>query len=202
MISAISSWPHIRLEDYRNLPPSDLILQPMDYHIIAFHYKPPKGLLKHRCGGAWRESQIRQFDITYVPAHRDNQWQFDGHQPHCLHILLHNDFLEHIMLRTWDVDPSQVLLQAQFQCQNPFLQKLAFKFHKIVLQNQNRDTLYLENLGTTLATHLLTSHTNQLSLPKVTHGLSKNQIQLIVDYLQTHLAEQITLQQMAELYLI
>ena len=198
-ISANSAWPHLRLEDYRFLPPSDLRLQPMSYHIIAFHYKPPKGVLRHRCGGRWQEGQLRQFDITYVPAFRDNQWQFDGQNPHCFHILLDDAFIRQTIEQAWDVAAELIWLTPQFQCHTAVLQQVSFHLHHALLNQRGQDVLYLESLGLTLASALLSTFANQQTQPQLAHQLSDRQFQRVVDFLQAHLPEPVTLQQMAAL---
>ena len=70
-VQAAARQAPIRLEDYRDLPPSDLSLPPMDYHIIAFHYKPPEGVLRHRCGGVWQEGPMNLFDILISKLRTD-----------------------------------------------------------------------------------------------------------------------------------
>ncbi len=192
-------WAAIRLEDYRYLPPSDLKLPPMSHHILAFHYKPPQGLLRHRCGEKHNEATMVVEDITYVPANMDNHWEFGGSQPHCLHILLENGFLTQTALTTYDLDAAHLQFVDDFQLRDPHLKHFARLFQAELINQGQTGPLYAETLGTALAIYLLTHHTNlQPKLKDRRRGLSKAQIQATISLMNDRIAEQISLQEMAD----
>ena len=153
-------WSSIRLEDYRNLPPSDLSLPPMDHHILAFHYKPPDGPLQHRCGEHRYQATMVLNDITYVPANMDNRWQFEGSQPHCLHILIENSFMAQTALTACDADIARLQFINKLQIREQRLRLLARLFQAELDNDGQTGPLYAESLGTALAVYLLTFHTN------------------------------------------
>ena len=127
-------WGSLRLEDYRNLPESDLKLPPMNHHIIAFHYKPPEGVLKHSCGEQQDESVMSLNDITYVPARVDNSWEFGASNPHCLHILIEDSFFTQTALTALDCDPAALEAIGSFQLRDPQMQMMANLFHAELYQ--------------------------------------------------------------------
>lgn len=191
-------WSSLRLEDYRNLPASDLKMPPMNHHIIAFHYKPPAGVLKHSCGERHGESVMALNDITYVPARMDNSWEFGHSNPHCLHILIEDSFFTQTALTALDYDPASLETIGSFQLRDPQMQMMAKLFHSELYGQGETGPLYVESLTTALTIYLLNQHTNQRSnhRPQVSH-LSKQQLRLVHDLMASRLADGVSLNQMA-----
>lgn len=192
-------WDEIILEDYRHLPPSDLKVQPMSYHIIALHYKPPTGILRHRCGGQWTESHMRPYDITYVPALMDNQWQFDGNHPNCLHILIKDSFVRKMAAGMVNQDAGQVSFLPAFQARDTLLQQLAQTYLRALRERGGHDPFYTETIGSSLAQYLVKHLSNSPFDKGVEQRLSNQQLARVLDYLQAHLDQPVTLHEMAGL---
>lgn len=197
-------WSALRLEDYRFLPPSDLKMPPMNHHIVAFHYKPPTGLLKHGCGEQSAESIMSLNDITYVPARIDNSWEFGSSHPHCLHILIEDSFFNQTALTAFDVDPSSLESMGSFQIQDARLQMMAQLFHTELYQQGQTGPLYVESLTTALTIALLNNFTN-ISQGRLNHHkrpkagqLGKNQLRQIQALMQAKLESGLSLKQMAD----
>lgn len=192
-------WGALRLEDYRNLPASDIKMPPMDHHIIAFHYNPPSGLLKHSCGELQTENVMMVNDITYVPAGLDNSWEFGSSLPHCLHVLIEDRFFNQTALTAFDVDPAGLELMGSFQVRDPRLQMMAQLFHTELYQQGEAGPLYAESLTTALTITLLNSFANfkKSSRPQVGQ-LGKDQLRRIHDLMHVNLESGLSLQQMAD----
>lgn len=192
-------WPSIRLEDYRNLPPSDLSIAPMDHHIIAFHYKPPPGNLVHRCGAETSEDIMQVNDVTYVPAKVDNQWRFGDGAPHCLHVLIDHSFVAHTALTTCDVDFTQVEFRGAFQSRGSQLPLFAKLFQEELANDGSNGPLYVESLATALTVYLVNTFSNtQKECSKSSGQLSKQDLQKTLDFIHDRLAENVSLQEMAD----
>ena len=191
--------PHVRLEDYRFLPPSDINMPPMNYHIIAFHYKPPVGLLRHRCGGKWVEGTMLQNDITFVPAFRDNQWQFDGEFPNCFHILLDDSFLTQTALSSFDIEINYENFIDSFQVQDVQLQKFAELLHLELINNGKHGPIFTEGLTNALAIYLISQFSNRQPKNHTSSGsLTNRQFNQTVDLMQDQLGEKLSIQKMAQ----
>ncbi|MEM9776989.1 MAG: hypothetical protein AAF902_20595, partial [Chloroflexota bacterium] len=159
--SSSFGWSSLRLEDYRNLPASNLKLPPMNHHIIAFHHKPPSGILKHSCGEQQGESVMALNDITYVPARMDNSWEFGSSNPHCLHILIEDSFFAQTALNATDIDPAAIEAIGSFQLRDQRAQMMAQLFHTELYEKGQTGPLYVESLATALTIYLLDQHTNR-----------------------------------------
>ena len=191
-------WSSLRLEDYRNLPASDLKLPPMNHHIIAFHYKPPEGLLKHSCGEKQGESVMALNDITYVPARMDNSWEFGACNPHCLHILIEDSFFTHTALTATDSDPAAIEAIGSFQLRDQRAQMMAQLFHTELYEQGQTGPLYIESLTTAFTIYLLDQHTNRGKKARPQAGrLSKQQLRRVHDLMATCLKDGVSLNQMA-----
>ena len=192
-------WGSIRLEDYRNLPASDLKMPPMNHHIIALHYKPPAGLLKHGCGEQQAEKVMMVNDITYVPARIDNSWEFGGSHPHCLHILIDDSFFNRTALTAFDVDPAKLESIGSFQVRDPRLQMMAQLFHNELYQQGQAGPLYVESLTTALTVTLLNSFTNlETSIRPQASNLRKDQLRRVHDLMHANLTCGLSLKRMAD----
>ena len=191
-------WSSLRLEDYRNLPASDLKLPPMNHHIIAFHYKPPAGVLNHSCGEQQGESMMALNDITYVPARMDNSWEFGQSNPHCLHILIEDSFFTRTALTATDSDPATIESIGSFQLRDQRAQMMAKLFHTELYEQGQTGPLYIESLTTAFTIYLLNQHTNQQGQhrPQAT-GLSKIQLRRVHDLMTASLEKGVSLNEMA-----
>ncbi len=191
-------WSSLRLEDYRNLPESNLQLPPMNHHIVAFHYKPPAGVLKHSCGSKRGESMMALNDITYVPAHMDNSWEFGQSNPHCLHILIEDSFFTQTALTATDSDPAAIEAIGSFQLRDQRAQMMAQLFHTELYEQGQTGPLYIESLTTAFTIYLLSQHTNRSSTyrPQTSH-LSKEQLRCVHDLMAASLEDGVSLNQMA-----
>ena len=93
------------------------------------------------------------FDITYVPAFMDNQWQFDGNSPHCLHVLIADDLVQETALQTWDVDPAGIHHRPHFKSQSRAIRKLVLTLFQGLRQGVSDEQL--EHVGHSLSLQLL-----------------------------------------------
>jgi len=192
-------WSSVQVEDYKYLPPSDLNLPPMTHHILAFHYKPPTGLLKHYCADQHTTLQLNPRDITYVPAFADNGWKFANSMPNCMHILIEHRFLMQFALEAFDIDVTRIQFVDTPQIQDKQLQAFALLFQAEVDNGCQTGALYVESLTTALASYLLTYYTtSQLPKPSHTSNLSHQQLKQTLDYIHSRLKSTITLQQLAD----
>ena len=191
-------WSSLRLEDYRNLPESNLKLPPMNHHIIAFHYKPSAGVLKHSCGTQQGESRMELNDITYVPARMDNSWEFGKSNPHCLHILIEDSFFTQTALTGLDHDPASLEAIGSFQLRDQRAQMMAKLFHTELYEQGQTGPLYIESLTTAFTIYLLNQHTNQRGKQQhQTSHLSKSQLRRVHDLMTANLENGVSLNQMA-----
>jgi len=195
------NWSSVKLEDYKYLPPSDLSLPPLDHHIIAFHYKPPPGKLKHSAGEKSSSTTLQKNDITYVPALRDNTWQFGYGKPHCLHILLNHDFVHKVAIENFGVDTKQLIFKPQLQTTDAQMQLVSNILKKELGDKGSNGALFTESICTTLAIYLLKNYSSLdayvvNTLPS--SGLSSRQLKQIIDYMHQYMGEKVSLQSMAQ----
>ncbi|MEM7035102.1 MAG: helix-turn-helix transcriptional regulator [Chloroflexota bacterium] len=191
-------WPSLRLEDYRNLPPSNLTLPPMDHHILAFHYKPPSGTLAHHCGEKTSRGQMQPYDITYVPANRDNGWHFGTSDPHCLHILIKHSFVTQTALQICDIDISHLQFQPKFQLRDPQMRTFAALFQAELAGFGVNGPLFAESLSTALTVYLLKNYGNlTVKFPSASGYLSNKQLQQTIAMMQDHCLSGVSLKALA-----
>src|SRR5207248_4676833 len=105
-----------------------------------------------------------------------------------------------IALETCDIDPGRVELLDVFSTRDPVLHSLARLFMIELHTGLMGGQLYAEALGNALALHLLRTYCTQPLVPKGSRGgLAPHHVRRVVEYIRAHLAQPLTLVDLAGL---
>ncbi|MEL6352198.1 MAG: AraC family transcriptional regulator [Cyanobacteria bacterium J06627_28] len=96
--------------------------------------------------------------------------------------------------------PADVELLPQFSKPDPLLYQLALGLKGIVEAGGQGDRIYAETLAHTLMVHLLRCYSTRPASPKTyADGLSKQKLKRVLNYIQTHLEQDLGLKELANL---
>lgn len=113
---------------------------------------------------------------------------------------LKQEFLEKLAAEVFDANPAHVELPNQLSVQDGFVSQLILAVRNELKQGNPCGQLYAETAARMLALHLLSNHcTIHYRTKPYKGGLSKSRSQVVLDYIDAHLHEEISLDELAGL---
>ena len=143
-------WRGLRVEDYPDLPPSDIRCAGMNAHLLVYHYKALDGEFHHECADRTTQTRLRDGQLSFIPARADNRWLFGEGKPCALHLMISEDFFEHNLGQEFPQGEMRNL-RDDFQVTSPQLQALIRLFGLELANGGLTGPLYVEALGTALS---------------------------------------------------
>ncbi|WP_417225608.1 helix-turn-helix domain-containing protein [Amphritea sp.] len=192
------SFTNIRLENYARLPYVDLNLPGMDHHVMIYNYNPPSAAVHYHCGGQHYNGIWQRQAVALIPAFQDNQWLIPESNSSTLHILFPYTAVSKVIQESFDLDPDTLELQSLFDAQSPVLQSLSELMFREMQDQFKSGNLYMESLANAAIVHLLHSYSNK-TIQRHAHSgkISPQGLQLLIRFIDEHLSQKITLDQMA-----
>ncbi|MDO6562058.1 AraC family transcriptional regulator [Amphritea sp. 1_MG-2023] len=192
------SFTNIRLENYARLPYVDLNLPGMDHHVMIYNYKPPAAAVSYHCAGQHYNGVWKRQSFAFIPAFQDNQWLIPEPDSSTLHILFPYTAVAKVMQESFNLDPSNLELQALFDVDSPVLQSLSELMFRDMQDNFASGNLYMESLANAAIIHLLKSYSNKsIHRHEEAGKITAKGLQQLISYIDQHLDQKITLDQMA-----
>lgn len=156
-------WHGLRVEDYPDLPPSDISCIGMNAHLLVYHYKALDGPFHHECAGRITQTHLRTGQLSFIPARADNRWLWGEGRPRALHVMIDEGLFERIAGREFSLSVLRSL-RDDFQVTSPDLQALVRLFGIELANGGLNGQLYVEALGTAL-THRIVREFGTPALP-------------------------------------
>ena len=141
----------------------------------------------------------RQGDMLLTPAKTSlfTRWE---DEENCLQIQLNSQFIKAIAEQTLDRNLNRLELLPKFQMHDSQLEAIAMMLLNEFQQENLNNGLYLDSLTNVLAVNLLRNHTaSKPQIPFYEGGLPPRQLSQILDYIDTYLAQNIKLADLAGL---
>ncbi|MBD2466005.1 helix-turn-helix transcriptional regulator [Oscillatoria sp. FACHB-1407] len=166
-------------------------------HLVSIHHSTHTLESERVLDGKRKCEQIQKGDIALVPADIPHQklWQSD-----CEFTLLLLDpiYIAHIAHET--VDGDRVHLLPHFAEADPLIYQIGTALKSALTSEQPSTHLYIDSLSTALAAHLIMHYsTTKLKISMIDNGLPKQTLEKVIDYIYTHLGQEVTLSQLANL---
>lgn len=140
---------------------------------------------------------IRKGDICIKPTSHSGFWAWEEPDD-SLVFLIHPHFLHQIAVENDFINPDKVELQPVLNQHDPQLDQLMSLFHQEIDGNQVGSLMYLESLSNMLAVHLLRHHcVFPIREPQYEGGLPTYKLNQVIDYINFHLEEDISLGELA-----
>ena len=168
-------------------------------HTLFMSLAPKPVRLLHRQAGQTSTGLYGRGDMVITPAKTSLAAQWDD-DDHVLQICLGDGLLKAVAQETLGQEPGQLELQPAFRVRNPQIEAIAMM---LLAEQQNSPTssqLYVDSLANVLAVNLLRDFAVKPSqLPLYEGGLPQRQLGLVLDYLETHLDQELKLVELAKL---
>lgn len=115
-------------------------------------------------------------------------------------IRIQDKFVRQVAEETLEQDGDRVELVSAFQTRDPQIEAISHLFLSELHQADSGNQLVVDSLVNVLAVHLLRHHaTTRAPLPIYAGGLPQRQLLQVLDYIDAHLSDEITLAGLAEL---
>lgn len=180
----------------------------LKYHLVPPHETPKHYPLQHviaiqtqgivhserRLDGQLRSENTGAGDVCIVPAHT-RHWIHSDREQGLIFLSLDPAFLARVAHEA--IDSNQVELIPQFAHPDPLLYQLGLSL-KSAVHGDTKNRFYAESLGMAVAAHLLQHYTTQNHpFPDLGSSVPKLQVRQAIDYIHTHLTEDLSLEAIA-----
>lgn len=187
-------WNGFRAE-LHSLPPGVVELSPLPHHLLSIHAGAPVRAIC-RCDGPLRQRLQMRGDIDLIPSGMAGRWE-DESSATALVLRLEPALLRSAALGL-GLDPDHVALAPQFQLRDPRIEHIGWALKAELDEGHPGGRLYAESLGLALAAHLLRRYAPAAAaLLARKQGLSKPQQRRVLDYIEAHLDEGLSLARLA-----
>jgi len=175
----------------------ELYVPPQTHHVVVVHLQDAPRLTQVR-SGRYHAAPVHRGDALIVQAGQASFWYREG--TCTLHMALDPHFMRRVTLETCDMDPDRCELLDVFSTRDAILRSLAQLCMTELHTGATGERLYAESLGNMLVLHLLRTYCTRSLAPKFWKGgLPPHHLRRVVEYISTHLADPLTLSELASL---
>jgi AraC family transcriptional regulator len=176
----------------------EVVLPPMPTHHIPVQCD---GLtrIRQRREGRLHEAIWRTNDMAVVPCGDPSAWTIETRSD-IIHIDLDKALIDKVALEAFDTDPAVFALRPLVHAQDMEIGLIAQMLLRELGDEPMDGHFYAESLANVLAVHLVSKYSNlskKLMLPR--GGLPKHLLIRTVDYLEAHLDEGASLEQLGDM---
>jgi AraC family transcriptional regulator len=167
-------------------------------HAVSLALNAVPRLLQRR-DGRCMDGPRAQWEVQILPAGHPSSWYAEGVVENVF-IALEPHFLQQVALEACDLDPARVEVQHVFRAHDPVIKHLG----RVLWGELHTDGLggqvYAASLAQVLAIHLLRTACVQAPVLRLaTSGLPRPTLRRVLAYISDHLAQPITLADLAAL---
>jgi AraC family transcriptional regulator len=146
--------------------------------------------------GKVQQERFDSEEIVLVPAQVSNQVRWDRETRFTI-LSLEPAHLAHIAHES--VDRDRLSLVPHFATPDPLIHQIGIALKSELENNGLGSRLYVDALTTTLSIHLLRNYAvSQPKIPTYTGGLPKHKLQQVMAYIDSYLAQNLTLEEIAK----
>lgn len=189
-----AGWNGIYLE-YHQQPPHQVPENALDESQIIIHTQQLSSpLIEYLPPQCLQFEQTEPGDVTIIPAHVHN-WAIWEKERHFILLKLNSTLFEHYAAE-W-TSSNQTELVSSFSRSDPLIYGIGWALKSELETNEVKNHLYVESLAITLVTHLLHHYSTRTLINPPLQGLSKQQLKQVVEYIDHHLDQNLTLTTLA-----
>lgn len=152
--------------------------------------------------GAWEAAPVHEDDLFLTPGGGEAyelRWHSQSSEPvQALHVHLSADLFARSAEHIADRDPARLALKELSGFQDPLLAQMGWALRWQLEQPAPSGQLYAETAAQMLTVHLLTHYlTTNITVKSHLQRLTTRQMKRVIEYIQAHLAEPISLETLA-----
>lgn len=198
LVQQTQPWESVWVEQFQH-PPGEASCNNSHEHTINLSLASrPVRLLQIR-EGKTHTGLYSRGDISITPAATPIFARWDEADNH-LQIRIASRFIQQVARETLEAKGDRLELLAEFRIRDPQLEAIGMMLLTEFQQGDRASKLYIESLANVLAVHLIRQYaTTQPKIPIYEGGLPQRQLLQVLDYIQEHLDQDITLSDLAAL---
>jgi AraC family transcriptional regulator len=180
-------------------PPDEFESPPLNHHILVFNLNNYSPRQVHQFAGKEYDGQLRKGDFFLLPAGIPAFFHWES-TDEALVLMISPDFLHQIAIETDYINPDKIELSPVILSNDPQLESIALSLKSEMIQDGIGGLLYIESLTNILGIHLLRNYCCfKSSAQEYKDGLSKYKLKEILEYINAHIDEEISLIALAKL---
>lgn len=188
-------WNRLHFDYYRH-PPHQLPEIVSKQHLIIVQ-TDASVQAEQLFDGQFQKDHLKVGDVLIVPAYTSHQAQWDAEHGYIVLSLEPEVFKRHAQM-VLDVDTVELI--PRFATPDPLIHSIGMALKTEFELNHVEERFYTDSLIDTLLSHLLRHYSDRdrkLILPSRASGLSHPQLHQVVEYVQEHLDQDLTLTELA-----
>lgn len=188
-------WPGVSVRGYRYAG-LDVTVPPVrDYVIVA--YRRGTTAMRRQAGGEWVSETMRPGDVSLLTRAAESHWIWPD-DIEVVHVYLTTDQLAATCREMYGREVEDVELLDEVKADDPAIHATAIAIAREAAQGGAGSALLVGSLSCQLAVHILRRHARVLFRePDGSDGLTFRQERAVRDYVDAHLSENITLDDLA-----
>lgn len=190
-------WRGVALRGYRYLG-QDVYIPPMrDYMIVSYR----RGLtpMERRFDGAWTQTRCAPGSISLLTRAQRSNWNWTENVDVC-HVYLTEEMLSRLASEALDQQIANVRLNDVLNVEDPVLTAGVEAIQREASTQSDGGNLYVEGIAMQLSLHLLRHYAElRVDAHEDPSRLSSMQRRCVVEYIEAHLNETLSLQTLATL---
>jgi AraC family transcriptional regulator len=188
-------WPGVSVRGYRYAG-SDVTVPPMrDYIVVAYRHGVTP--MRRQVDGEWVSETLRPGDVSLLTRAAQSHWVWPE-DIEVVHVYLTKDELTATCRQMYDRDVEDVALLDEVKAGDPAIHAAAMAIAREAAQGGAGSRLLVDSLSCQLAVHILRRHAHVLFREVETgEGLTFRQERTVRDYVDAHLGENISLNDLA-----
>jgi AraC family transcriptional regulator len=190
-------WQSVGMRSFR-YQPSDVAVPALS-HFMIVSYKRGTTLMERRFEGRWTRTECHAGEISLLTRSQNSHWHWT-HEIDVTHVYLSDTLMSAVAADILDRTVSDVRLHDLLRVHDPVVSAIVDAIAFEAGRNAIGSALYAEALSTQLVVHLLRSYASfSYREQRSSGGLSPALCRRLVEYIDTHLHEVITLGTLAGL---
>jgi AraC-like DNA-binding protein/transcriptional regulator with XRE-family HTH domain len=158
---------------------------------------------QRHANGPWKVFYLRQGDLILRPGvgtSYEMRWKGLSSVPtQTLHLRLSKDLLARTAEEVAGCDPAHLSVEEHSGFQDPLLTQIGLALWRELEQPAPAGKLYAQSAAHMLAIHLLRSYTAVgAAIEEPSQGLTHQQVQRVLDFVQAHLSQELSLEALAQ----
>ena len=153
--------------------------------------------------GPWVSYIIRPGDMCLTPGNGEPyalHWKSLSPEPiHTLYLHLNQHLFTQAVEELADRDPARLMIQNRSGFHDPLLSQLGLALQREARQPVSTSRLYADTVAEMMIVHLLRHYSTQhVTLPEYSQGLSRQQMNWVVDFILAHLQDPLSMSTLAQ----
>jgi AraC family transcriptional regulator len=152
--------------------------------------------------GPWKTFSLQQGDLVLRPVGTSLELRkksLSSKPTQTLHLYLSKNLVARAAEEVAGHDSARLELVERFGFQDPLLAQIGFALWRELEQRAPAGNVYAQTAAQMLAIHLLRHYTAKgVAIKEPSHGLTDQQIRRVVDFVQAHLDQNLSLEALAE----